>query len=238
MSDALAPPGAPEQAPGLILFDCDGTLVDSHGHIVAVMRRAFIEMGLEPPSHQAVRAIIGLSLDAAVAALWPDGGADERRELAAAYRRLYRDTPAGHGLHDGVRETLKELARRGWWMGVVTGKSLPGLMRVFEAFDLARFFLVWRTADQCPSKPHPAMALECMAELGVPAARTRVVGDAVMDMQMARAAGARGIGVSFGAADEAALMRSGAFAVVHRFDELLAHFPPLPEAAASCTIGA
>jgi len=226
------------EAPGLILFDCDGTLVDSHGHIVAVMRRAFVETGLNVPAEADVRAIIGLSLDHAVRALLPDADEKMRITVAEAYRRLYRGTPVDHGLHAGVRETLVELARRGWWMGVVTGKSTPGLMRVFDAFELADFFPVWRTADQCPSKPHPAMALECMEEMGGAPDRTIVVGDAVMDMQMAKAAGMRGIGVSFGAADAAALMQAGAADVVHRFTDLLAHFPPLRAGAASCTIGA
>jgi len=225
-------------APGLILFDCDGTLVDSHRHIVAVMRRAFLESDLEPPAEERVREIIGLSLDAAVYALMPDAPALARQAVAEGYRRLYRELPAGHGLYPGVRETLTALAERGWWMGVVTGKSAAGLLRVFEDFDLGRFFFAWRTADQCPSKPHPAMARECMAELGVPAERTWVVGDAVMDMEMARAAGARGIGVSFGAASPEALLDAGAERVVDRFDALLAHFPPLRAEAGSCTIGA
>jgi phosphoglycolate phosphatase len=210
----------------LILFDCDGTLTDSHSAIVHAMQQAFVSSGLPMPQADAVKAIIGLSLTAAIERLMPTGGGDAHA-VAAAYRLHYREAEAGLALYPGVIETLVELRARGYWMGVVTGKSRPGLLRVLERFALNDYFLVWRTADCCPSKPHPAMVEECMAELGVVPKDTTVIGDARFDMQLARAAGARAIGVSFGVETAEVLHEEGAETVVDRFPDLLAYFPPL-----------
>jgi len=118
----------------------------------------------------------------------------------------------------------------------VTGKSQAGLVQVLDKFDLAGHFLVLRTADQCPSKPHPAMVEECMREMGVAAAQTTVIGDALLDIQMAEACGVRALGVSFGVADSQALREVGAKAVVDDFSDLLAHFPHLRSGLPSSTI--
>ncbi len=212
--------------PRLILFDCDGTLVDSHGHIVRVMQESFRDCGQPPPSASDVRAVIGLSLAEAVRCLLgrDDGRLVER--LVAGYRHRYGMMPDQSRLYDGVRETLISLLELGYWLGVVTGKSHRGLMRTLEQYHLHEMFMVWRTADICPSKPHPAMVLECMEETGVHATRTTVVGDSCFDMQMAGLSGVRGLGVSFGASDTVALLGAGASAVVHAFPDLIAHFPP------------
>jgi len=220
----------------LILFDCDGTLVDSHRHIIAVMQQALARCGLPSPDDTEIAAVIGLSLDTAMAQLLPDNDTAHRRHLADTYRNLYRDMPVNHGLHAGVRSTLVTLQERGYCLGIVTGKSLRGLERVLEIFDLSKFFMVYRTADQCPSKPHPGMVMACMEELGIDAGRTTVVGDACVDMQMAGASGAGAIGVSFGVASSEALIAAGAGAVVDRFDALMAYFPPLRQRTASSTI--
>ncbi|PJC67808.1 MAG: hydrolase, partial [Zetaproteobacteria bacterium CG_4_8_14_3_um_filter_59_5] len=151
-------------------------------------------------------------------------------------RDLYHSMPAGYDLFVGVRETLLELAERGYWLGIVTGKSHAGLQRVLQEFDLAKHFLVLRTSDHCASKPHPAMVLESMAEMGVAAAQTAVIGDALLDIQMARAAGVRSLGVSFGVAGSGPLLAAGAEAVIDDFSELLAYFPPLQTADALTTI--
>jgi len=222
--------------PHLILFDCDGTLVDSHRHIIAVMQQACADCGLPVPDGIGIAGVIGLSLDMAILQLLPAIDIANRQQLANAYRELYRTMPGDHGLHAGVRLSLKMLQERGYWLGIVTGKSLTGLQRVLNEFDLSRFFMVWRTADQCPSKPHPGMVMACMEELGVDAKRTTVVGDACVDMQMAIASGARAIGVSFGAEAHDKLISVGASGVVDRFDELMAYFPPLRQASASSTI--
>jgi len=213
--------------PRLILFDCDGTLMDSHHHIVAVMLQAFEHCGMTPPDPTAVLPVIGMSLSLAVQRLLPQAEGEVRDAVVERYRHLYRTLPAGYGLFDGVRETLIELGRRGYWLGIVTGKSHAGLLRVLDDFELGGHFLVIRTSDHCPSKPHPAMVEECMAEMGVTAGQTTVIGDALLDMQMARNSGARALGVSFGVADGASLLAAGALAIVDEFDALLEHFPPL-----------
>ncbi len=211
--------------PHLILFDCDGTLTDSHGAIVKAMQQAFISCGLEAPDDGSVNRIIGLSLTAAVAALAPDDALHDA--IADAYRRYYLVAEEGLALYPDVIETLDELKQRGYWMAVVTGKSKRGLLRVLEKFGLSAYFYAVRTADCCPSKPHPAMALECMEELGADSSRTALVGDALYDMQMASAANVRAIGVSFGVEDKDALCEAGAYDVVDTFSALLEHFPPL-----------
>ena len=128
-----------------------------------------------------------------------------------------------------MKETLEVLRSRGYWLGVVTGKSRAGLLRVLESFELGDLFYVWRTADCTHSKPHPAMVLECMLELGVPADRTWVVGDACFDIQMAVAAEVEALGVSFGVASSDELLQAGARRVVNDFAELLSYFPRLPD---------
>ena len=212
--------------PRLILFDCDGTLVDSHGHIIRVMQQSFQDCGQPPPSASDVREVIGLSLTEAVRGLLGRDDGKLLRQLVASYRHHYGMMPDASHLYAGVRETLASLQELGYWLGVVTGKSYRGLMRTLEQHHLHEMFMVWRTADTCPSKPHPAMVLECMEETGAHATRTTVVGDSCFDMQMAGLGGVRGLGVSFGASDTAALLGAGAFAVVHAFPDLMAHFPP------------
>lgn len=211
--------------PHLILFDCDGTLTDSHGAIVNAMQQAFISCGLEAPVDKAVSQVIGLSLQSAIETLAPVDSAIE--SIAEFYRQHYLVAEETLALYPGVVETLESLKQRGYWMGVVTGKSKRGLLRVLEQFGLQDYFYALRTADCCPSKPHPAMALECMQELGAEAVNTTLVGDALFDMQMAAAAQVRALGVSFGVESAEALYAAGAYDVVDDFTALLEHFPPL-----------
>jgi len=214
----------------LILFDCDGTLTNSHGAIVQAMQQAFESIALIPPSADAVNAIIGLSLGNAVVDLLPVALRDDAmlvQRIEQAYRQSYVLLETEVELFEGVRTTLEELRKRGYWLGVVTGKSKQGLLRVLERFALHDLFYVLRTADCTHSKPHPAMVLECMQALGVTASQTVVVGDAVFDMQMAKAAGVDVVGVSFGVASRAALLQHGAGSVVDCFEDLLPCFPSL-----------
>jgi len=209
----------------LILFDCDGTLTDSHGAIVTSMQRAFTDSGLAPPDDASVRAIIGLSLKAAVVVLSSEPTLNEK--ISSSYRDHYVAAELSLRLFPGVVETLELLKERGYRMGIVTGKSKAGLLRVMVHFGLNEYFTVFRTADCCHSKPHPAMALECMQELGFTVENTSLVGDALFDMQMAAAAGIRAYGVSFGVEPADALYVAGAYHVVDEFSALLECFPPL-----------
>jgi phosphoglycolate phosphatase len=215
------------QIPSLILFDCDGTLMDSHIAIVRAMQKAFCLCGLAEPSTRAVYDVIGLSLDRAIDHL--AGPKHLAEKIKCIYRENYRAAEPELKLYPGVHDTLQTLRKRGYWLGVVTGKSMAGLLRVMDAFDLQDYFYVLRTADCCNSKPHPAMVLECIAEMGVEAAQTYVVGDALFDVQMAHAAGVAALGVSFGVSGSDELEHAGVMAVVNDFSDLLAYFPPLQD---------
>lgn len=190
------------------------------------MQRTFKDYGLPAPSVSDVRAVIGLSLKEAVGRLLPDAGSSQQGRVIAGYRYRYGTATDASRLYTGVRETLKKLRSNGYWLGIVTGKSHSGLMRTLEKHDLTKVFHVWRTADVCPSKPHPAMVLECMHEMGVVAGQTSVVGDSCFDIEMAVACGVQALGVSFGAGTSESLQQAGASNVIHSFDDLLAYFPP------------
>jgi len=214
--------------PSLILFDCDGTFTDSHCAIVEAMQPSFVKNGLILPDAGSVNAIIGLSLQEAVRRLLPaSADSDLQEQVRQGYREAYLVAEQHISLYAGVHEVLKTLRERGYWLGVVTGKSLPGLQRVLKSFSLDDYFYVLRTADCTHSKPHPAMVLECMAEMGIGAESTVVVGDALFDVQMAKAAGVPCIGVSFGVGSSDELLAAGAQLVVDDFSSLLDHFPPL-----------
>ncbi|ALN73735.1 HAD-IA family hydrolase [Aureimonas sp. AU20] len=202
----------------LVLFDCDGTLADTFGLIVGTMRRCFEELGLPDPEEAAVRGIIGLSLDRAIHTLAPTVPESELPRLVQAYKDAFHRVRA-EGVHSealfpGIEPMLRRLAARDEvLLGMVTGKSQRGVRMIVEAHGLEGMFLAVRTADDCPSKPHPAMVLECCAELGVDPADTVVIGDAIYDMQMAKAAGAEAIGVDWGAGSTNELLFHGASAV-------------------------
>jgi len=192
------------------------------------MQQAFLNSGLDAPDAGAVNGVIGLSLHEAVRRLQIDPEEKSLMEsIMQGYRECYRVAEQHITLYPGVHEVLSELRRRGYWLGVVTGKSLPGVKRVLDTFSLSDYFYVIRSADCTHSKPHPAMVSECMAEMGVGAERTVVVGDALFDVQMAVAAGVPCIGVSFGVGESGALIEAGAKIVVDEFPTLLNHFPPL-----------
>ncbi|MBB3951240.1 HAD-IA family hydrolase [Aureimonas jatrophae] len=202
-----------------ILFDCDGTLADSFGLICETMRRCFATAGLPVPERRAIEGIIGLSLDLAIHRLAPTVREDELPSLVAIYRQEFmaaKIEPAfREALFAGIEPMLRRLAcRDDVVLGMVTGKSRRGVANVVAAHQLDGMFLAVRTADDCPSKPHPAMVLECCAELGIEPSQTVVVGDAIYDMQMAVSAGARAIGVAWGACEPATLVAAGADDVV------------------------
>ncbi|MBF0281996.1 MAG: HAD-IIIA family hydrolase [Zetaproteobacteria bacterium] len=202
-----------------LLFDCDGTLTDSLSTIVRAMQYAFTAASLPVPKDAEVASIIGLSLDDAVHRLQaPDGLNDA---IANHYKKIYKELEQEVQLFDGVIETLECLNASGYHMGVVTGKSKAGMFRVMDRFALWRYFSVVRSADCCPSKPHPAMVLEAMAACNVTAQETLVVGDSIFDVTMARAAGAEALGVSFGVASADELYQAGARHVIDHFTSVL-----------------
>jgi phosphoglycolate phosphatase len=208
----------------LIVFDCDGTLVDSQQLIVEAARQTLLAHGLEPLEASAVRAVFGLSLDLALARLVPD--ADERMllSLVATYRttwRLLRAQGVLEPLFPRAREVLDTLDRNGHLLGVATGKSRSGLLQVLDHHGLTAMFVSFQTADRHPSKPHPSMLQEAMRETGSDPWETLMVGDTSFDMAMARAAGTRPIGVAWGNHPPRLLEAAGAEIVLESFDQLL-----------------
>jgi len=207
----------------LILFDVDGTLVDSQNVIAASIRGAFQAFGLEPPSRERSLSIVGLSLVEAFTVL---AGAKAPVEgLAQAYRDAYTaihlDPANAAPLFPGAAECVARLKERDdVLLGLATGKSRKGVTRLIAQQGWEHVFATTQTADDAPSKPHPAMILQAMEELGVAPGDTLMIGDSSYDMAMGRAAGVLSVGVSWGFQPVAALTEAGADGIVHSFAEL------------------
>lgn len=192
----------------LIVFDWDGTLMDSEERIVACIQAAFADLGEPPPSREAARNIIGLGLEEAMASLWPEGDRRQRHRLAERYRHHFlgaNETPTP--LFHGAREVVDWLAGRGYLLAVATGKSRRGLDSVLASTGLGERFHATRCADETFSKPHPEMLLQLMDELGVRGCDTLMVGDTEYDMQMAYSAGAGALAVCYGVHERERLLR-------------------------------
>lgn len=209
----------------LIVFDCDGTLADSQHAIVRAMADTFAAEGLAPPPRERVLAIVGLSLAQAMARLAPEASGARVRRLAGRYRGIASAMRgrAEHGepLFPGARETVARLAARGdFILGVATGKSRSGLDQLLDREGLRPFFATLQTSDTHPSKPHPAMLLEAMADAGADPVETVMIGDSTYDVEMARSAGAAVIGVAWGYHPPSALLEAGAQTIARDFDDL------------------
>ena len=214
----------------LVVFDCDGTLVDSQAVIVACMREAFEREGLRPPLPEAVRNIVGLSLTEAVLRLLPEPDLATAGRLAEGYRAAFlerRGRPDyDEPLFPGAREVLDALAARGMLLGVATGKAMRGLRLVLRHHGLEGHFATLQTADLHPSKPHSAMLEAAMRETGAAPGETLLVGDTTYDVLMAKAAGAVPVGVAWGNHPAAELRAAGAAHMLGSFDQLLDLLPP------------
>lgn len=191
--------------PFLVIFDIDGTLVDSQAHILAAMEQAHMAVGIAAPERHAVLEIVGLSLPEAFLRLHPRRSGTERDALVTGYKdsfanlRLTVGYTALSPLYPDVASGLSRLsADPGLLLGVATGKSRRGLRAVFETHDLARHFVTTQTADDHPSKPHPGMLQAALAEVGCEPDRAVMIGDTTYDIEMGRAAGMRALGVSWG----------------------------------------
>ncbi len=209
----------------LIVFDCDGTLVDSQAVIVACAQDAFAAVGLAAPSPEEVRHIVGVSLEPAMRMLLGYDDPVLGARIADAYREafLVRCALPDHEepLFEGVIETLEALAARGMVMGVATGKTMRGLVRILERHALTRYFVTLQTADLHPSKPHPSMLEAAMRETGATIDATWIVGDTTWDIEMGRLAGCHAIGVGYGNHPGEALRTAGAAHVIDRVADLL-----------------
>jgi phosphoglycolate phosphatase len=201
----------------LAIFDCDGTLVDSGATIHAALAEAFRDNGLALPSPEISRRVIGLSLIEAMAALLPQATADDHLKLAEDYKRAFMALRAAgrveEPLFDGVLELLDTLEGEGWLLAVATGKSDRGLKHCLDSHGIHARFVSLQTADRHPSKPHPSMVLQAIADAGAAPGTTFVVGDTSFDMAMAAAAGAAPIGAAWGYHDADELIEAGAVAI-------------------------
>ena len=204
----------------LVVFDWDGTVVDSTSMIARSIQRAAADLELRVPSLQQASHVIGLGLLDALAAAVPDLPADRIEAFSARYRHHYLAVEAEIVLFGGIRELLVELSEAGAVLAVATGKSRRGLDRAFAATGLGVFFAASRCADETHPKPHPAMLRELTAELAMSPQRTVMIGDTTHDLAMARAAGTSSIGVTYGAHPRAQLEVEGALVLVDHVAEL------------------
>jgi phosphoglycolate phosphatase len=209
----------------LAIFDCDGTLVDSGATIYSALGKTFRENGLEVPSSRVARNVIGLSLNEAMAVLLPGASTDVHARLAEDYKRAFSGLRAAglveEPLFEGIPELLDELEADGWLLAVATGKSDRGLNHCLDLHGIRDRFISLQTADRHPSKPHPSMVSEAMAEAGAAPSATIVIGDTSFDMAMAAAAGATPIGAGWGYHEPAELIEAGAVAVADTPSDVL-----------------
>lgn len=201
----------------LAIFDCDGTLVDSGATIYAAVAEAFGIHGIDVPEPRVCRRVVGLSLVEAIGTLTPDLGAVEHVELAETYKRCFMQARAEgrveEPLFDGVLGLLDTLEEQGWLLAVATGKSDRGLKHCLESHGIHARFVSLQTADRHPSKPHPSMVRQAIAEAGATPATSAVIGDTSFDMAMGVAAGATSIGVAWGYHEPGELLAAGAVGV-------------------------
>lgn len=183
----------------LIVFDWDGTLMDSTATIVTCIQAAARDLGLPIPNNQQAAYVIGLDLHGAMQAVLPALDPKYYPRMVERYRYHYLSRDKGLTLFNGVREMLADLSQQGYFLAVATGKSRVGLNRALDAAGLVSLFDATRCADETFSKPHPAMLQELTRELGQDMKRTVMIGDTTHDLQMASNAGAAGIAVHYGA---------------------------------------
>jgi phosphoglycolate phosphatase len=210
----------------LAIFDCDGTLVDSQANICRAVEEAFDKSALVAPPRPAIRRIVGLSLVEAMRLLLPDADNAAHLTLADDYKAAFfrlrsSGAMAEEPLYDGMIDALDTLRARGWTLGVATGKSDRGLVHVLTHHGIIDWFVTLQTADRHPSKPHPSMIETAMADAGARPADTAMIGDTSYDMAMARAAGARAIGVAWGYHPTEELIEAGAHIVVDQVTALV-----------------
>ncbi|WP_370202815.1 HAD-IA family hydrolase [Salipiger bermudensis] len=189
----------------LVIFDVEGTLVDSQADILASMQAAFGATGLAVPAREEILAIVGLSLPQAMARLAPRADKTARAEMVEAYKAAYlalraeKGTPDSSPLYPHVRKVLGQLhAEPDTLLGIATGKSRRGLDKLVDGHDMRQLFVTQQCADDHPSKPHPSMIEAALSETGVEPHRAVMIGDTSYDMDMARSAGILAIGVTWG----------------------------------------
>jgi len=204
----------------LLVFDWDGTLMDSAAAIAASLQAACRDLDLPVPNEEQARYVIGLGLGDAMTHILP--GLDPARypDVQARYRVHFLERDSGTTLFPGAAEMVAALHGSGHLLAVATGKSRHGLDRALAATGLKSYFHATRCADEGHSKPHPGMLLTLMEELGVNSEKTLMIGDTTHDMEMAHAAGVSSLGAAYGAHAKDDLLGYAPVACVDDFDGL------------------
>jgi phosphoglycolate phosphatase len=183
----------------LLVFDWDGTLMDSEARIVACVEAAIRDLELVLPDRESISDIIGLGLREAVHRLFPERDGQLHLQIAARYRiHFFSDKVAPSELFEGARETLEELSNRGYLLAVATGKGRLGLDHALQATGLGDLFYLTRCADETFSKPHPEMLNQILELSGVNPNQALMIGDTEYDLEMAVNAGMPSLGVTYG----------------------------------------
>lgn len=207
------------------IFDCDGTLVDSGATIAEALGMTFEERGMPVPPRHISRRVIGLSLVEAMASLVPEAKLADHLALAERYKIHFQGLRAAglvdEPLYPGILDLLDALEHGGWLLAVATGKSDRGLRHCLDAHGLHARFVSLQTGDRHPSKPHPSMIEEVLADSGAAAADCLMIGDTSYDMEMAMAAGALPVGVSWGYHEPDELIWAGAAIVAEQPSDIV-----------------
>ncbi|MCS6761151.1 MAG: HAD-IA family hydrolase [Candidatus Devosia symbiotica] len=209
----------------LVIFDMDGTLIDTQALITEHMAMTFHGLGLEVPSPETSRRVIGLSLPEAMAQLSETDDDVLIGALVEAYRAHYRagliTDGSREGPFPGALEAVQRLNERDdVLLGIATGNGLAGVHRILALHGVANYFSTLQTPDHNPSKPHPSMVKTAMRETGVGPERTIMIGDTTFDIEMGVAAGCKTIGVTWGYHEPRELIAAGASAMIDRYDQL------------------
>lgn len=208
----------------LVVFDCDGTLVDSQHNIIAAVERVWQSIDLPPPSADLIRRQVGLSVEAAIARMAPDADAAVHRRLGEAFLALKAQLQAEHRLEEplypGIRDLIHSLQHPELFLGIATGKGRAALDYTLQKQQLADRFHTLQTGDRCRGKPDPEMMLKAIDETGMQPHQAVMIGDTSFDMEMARSAGATAVGVAWGYHEADELRQAGAHAVIEHPSQL------------------
>lgn len=209
-------------APQLIIFDWDGTLVQSTGHIVRCFEQAIAHSGLPPLAPEKIQSIIGLGLVEACQTLYPDLTHEQAQALGKTYQQFYFSRTDALETYAGAQTLLSDLRDAGCWLAIATGKSNRGLHEALEETGLRHYFLGTRTAEQTASKPSPLMLMELLDEFGLAPSQAWMIGDTDFDLLMAHNAGCTPIAITHGAHEAERLYAAKPAAVIHDLPSLLA----------------
>jgi len=216
----------------LVIFDCDGTLVDSQHAIVAAIDDTFSSFDMPTPPRSAAMSIIGLSLREAFAVLAPEAGTERQATMAAHYKTAFTQQRQARAidepLYPGIKDVVAALgAKQEFALAIATGKSDQGVDRLLDREDWHATFDSIQTADRHPSKPHPSMIFQALQDTDADPAQTVMIGDTSFDMDMARAAGVTALGVGWGYHPSVELERAGAHHITNSTETLLADIQKL-----------